>query len=579
MASIPLPALSVKPPEQAPNLLATAQSVQALQAGQQDYQLKQQAIQDQQAGMAAMKEWDNAKDPNGNTLPDLIGKHGGSANAVIAAKKGILDYHQGVMNLTKDQLALEQTKNDYVVQHIDNVKSLPPEQQPAAFEAAKQDLVQKGYMDPQAAQGLKYQGPDQLDLLEKGFQSHSQVLAQNKTISDAAEASAKARAENAAAKMNEIKAKLTESSKPGDFDDLIDQMLPGKENAAMNVQAKGRVNFALKRGDVEEANKAIDQAGQFVAGIQKEVNPQVQANKIQVAKQEAINRTNVQATYNPLIPGAAGSQNPGGAGPATEAPKAIGSVPATLRPTVQAIIDYRDKLPPQGRSNPQNQAIRYWVNELDPQHDETEYPARNKLMSSMVGGPLGKQLNATNTALGHIGVLNDAVDALNNGNVRVLNSIANRFGLETGQTAAATFKTIVHRVGPELASAYIEGGGGEKERGTTEADFDANLPPQTIKQNAAVTAQLLRSKIGATENQYKQAMKRDDFQQRFLTPEAQRTLQTFQGQGVQRGGGQGTASKATAGYTRIKASDGSLHDIPNDKLDAAKQRDPGLQVQ
>ena len=34
----------------------------------------------------------------------------------------------------------------------------------------------------------------------------------------------------------------------------------------------------------------------------------------------------------------------------------------------------------------------------------------------------------------------------------------------------------------------------------------------------------------------------------------------------------------TGGFTRIKASDGSLHDIPTDKMEAAKKRDPGLQV-
>ena len=42
----------------------------------------------------------------------------------------------------------------------------------------------------------------------------------------------------------------------------------------------------------------------------------------------------------------------------------------------------------------------------------------------------------------------------------------------------------------------------------------------------------------------------------------------------------GNLSTGTAGgTTRIKASDGKLHDIPNDKLDAAKAIDPGLQVQ
>ena len=117
---------------------------------------------------------------------------------------------------------------------------------------------------------------------------------------------------------------------------------------------------------------------------------------------------------------------------------------------------------------------------------------------------------------------------------------------------------------------------GKEERGTTAADFDANLPPQTLKSNLGITAQLLRSKIGATENNYKQTMGRDDFQQRFITPEAQASLQRWS---PGSGGGPSPSNQPKTGFTRITASDGSVHDIPSDKLNLAKQRDPGLKVQ
>src|SRR5205823_2580723 len=150
-------------------------------------------------------------------------------------------------------------------------------------------------------------------------------------------------------------------------------------------------------------------------------------------------------------------------------------------------------LPPAGRNNPTNNAISYWVNALDPQHDETNFPARNKLMTAFTSGKESQQINAINTAMGHVGVLGDAVDALNNGDVKVLNKIANGLGVQTGSTPVTTFNTIVHRVGPELASAYIAGGGGEHERGTTGADFDPNLGAGQLKSNVAITAKLLRS--------------------------------------------------------------------------------------
>ncbi len=50
-------------------------------------------------------------------------------------------------------------------------------------------------------------------------------------------------------------------------------------------------------------------------------------------------------------------------------------------------------------------------------------------------------------------------------------------------------------------------------------------------------------------------------------------------QPVELGGTGGTTGGGAAqGYTRIQASDGSIHDIPSNKLDAVRQRDPGLKV-
>jgi len=44
------------------------------------------------------------------------------------------------------------------------------------------------------------------------------------------------------------------------------------------------------------------------------------------------------------------------------------------------------------------------------------------------------------------------------------------------------------------------------------------------------------------------------------------------------GGGGAGATGAATGYTRIKASDGSFHDIPTANVDAARRIDPNLQV-
>jgi len=148
------------------------------QAAAQDQQLRQQQIQqgqiqlqDQQAGLAALKEWDGN---DLSTLPALIQKHGGSFNAVMGARQSALEYHTKLLGMKKDELALEDTKNNAIAGHLDYVKGLAPAEQPQGFENAKSDLMNRGYMSPQEAQAMQYPGPEGLDGLIKLHQSHTQ---------------------------------------------------------------------------------------------------------------------------------------------------------------------------------------------------------------------------------------------------------------------------------------------------------------------------------------------------------------------------------------------------------------------
>ena len=153
----------------------TAIGQQQQQAAALENQQRQIQLQDQQAGLAALKDPDFK---SMNDLPDLIKKHGGSFNAINGARNNVLEYNTKLQTYTKDQLGIEATKNDAIAGHIDTVKALPPEQQPAAFENAKADLVQRGYMTPQEAQATSYPGPQGLDALEQLHVAHSAQVEQ-----------------------------------------------------------------------------------------------------------------------------------------------------------------------------------------------------------------------------------------------------------------------------------------------------------------------------------------------------------------------------------------------------------------
>lgn len=218
-----------------------------------------------------------------------------------------------------------------------------------------------------------------------------------------------------------------------------------------------------------------------------------------------------------------------------------GSNPLTPQQQATKTAILEGRMSPPGSfalKTPYWQSVMGGVFQDDPQWSEQ----RAQLRKSYTVGKQSTEINAINTAMGHVGVLGDAIDALNNGDIKTLNSIGNRLGIEFGSktgNAAGMYQTIVHRVGPELSKAYIGAGGSAGERGADEKDFDPSLAPSILKANVGTTAQLLRSKIGSLENQWDQnkAPSMPSFQDHFISPEAKKQLDRWNPQGG--GGNQG----------------------------------------
>src|ERR1035437_1461420 len=201
----------------------------------------------------------------------------------------------------------------------------------------------------------------------------------------------------------------------------------------------------------------------------------------------------------------------------------------------------------------------YWqdvmgsVFQQDPQFSEQ----RAQLRKGFTVGAQSKQVNAVNTALGHAGVLGEAIDALGNGNIKVLNKIANDLGVQTGNDAATTYNTIVHRLGPEITTAYVGAGGTAGDRGTNEKDFDYSLGPKQLKSNLGVTVKLFRSMNNSLENQWNQNKSGNmpGYQEHFIMPQAQQTLQKYAPEG-------GNQPAQGGGMIRAIDDKGVLHEAP-----------------
>src|SRR5438067_617593 len=124
MGSIPLPALSIRPPQQQSDPLDMAEKVMQIR-------LARQQFQDQQAATAALHEWDGK---SYNDLYPLVLKHGGSANAVMSLRGKALEQQKTFSDIAKNDaetgsknLENLQKKNDFLVGKLDAALSGPDE--------------------------------------------------------------------------------------------------------------------------------------------------------------------------------------------------------------------------------------------------------------------------------------------------------------------------------------------------------------------------------------------------------------------------------------------------------------------
>jgi hypothetical protein len=314
MSSIPLPALSIRPPENPLDQYAKALSVKSMIQGQQigEQQLQQEKVKtqetqiglkDMQARSAAMSQWDG-KDPN--NLADLIRQNGGSYDAVYAAKKQGLDLQQLYSKIALDDSTTGKNSLDVIKGQHDQVagaleslvdpKAVPDDQLHNEATKTLNGLLADKVLDRDHGQQLQEQIDQTKDpnALRQGIDHYAKM---HMGASEAA-ALAKSQAESgkavAEANLENQKLKIYTSSKPGDFDAQIDSLIPptaNNPNADLNKQAKTMVNGLLARGDYEGAAKSLENA-------QHVLNERMQTNYVQgredmrAANQRAANQDN-----------------------------------------------------------------------------------------------------------------------------------------------------------------------------------------------------------------------------------------------------------------------------------------------
>jgi hypothetical protein len=166
-----------------------------------------------------------------------------------------------------------------------------------------------------------------------------------------------------------------------------------------------------------------------------------------------------------------------------------------------------------------------------------------KQYSSTRPNTAGGQLIAINTAVKHIESALPLVDALQTGDVRIINQARNAFEKNVGGgTAPTDFNILKEFINGEVSKAVFTSGGGEQERQALKASVDAANSPQAIKSAFQKVQVALAGKTDAYRQRWDEVTQgnQGDFN-KFLLPETIKALGS--GQTQQQGGGMPDLSK------------------------------------
>jgi hypothetical protein len=219
------------------------------------------------------------------------------------------------------------------------------------------------------------------------------------------------------------------------------------------------------------------------------------------------------------------------AGAASVAPSNL-SGPAYLktldRPTaalVQALADGRKAFPTgMALKTPYWQNILQHVANFDPGFDEVNYTSRAATRKDFTSGKAANNIRALNTAIGHLGHLEEQIGGTASHGFTPLNAVENAGRRMTGDSGPTNFDTTVSALAGELTAVYRGSGGAEADIQRYVSQLSPNASREQKEGAIRNIVGLLKSRLDALNDQYRQGMGTTAKPLQLLDPQAQKIV-------------------------------------------------------
>jgi len=156
---------------------------------------------------------------------------------------------------------------------------------------------------------------------------------------------------------------------------------------------------------------------------------------------------------------------------------------------------------------------------------QIDFAGNKKASMDFTTGKAGNTVRSLNVAVQHLNTLDGLADALNNGNVQVMNRIGNAFNTQFGGTAQTNFEAAKKIVADEVVKAIVGSGGGVADREEAARTISAASSPAQLKGVIQQYKDLMGGQLEGLRQQYKASTGKEDFDQKFLMDATRKELE------------------------------------------------------
>jgi hypothetical protein len=167
-----------------------------------------------------------------------------------------------------------------------------------------------------------------------------------------------------------------------------------------------------------------------------------------------------------------------------------------------------------------------------------------------------------NVAIAHLGTLQEAADALHNGDIPAFNQVAQRIAKEIGSPAPTNFDAVRQIVTNEVTKATVGSNNALGDRKEIADNVNNRSSPDQLSEMIGQYKSLMGGQLGGLQNQYYAGGGTKEFSV-FMTPEAQAVVKPIaraewyrtNGQGMRGGNPPPAASTGGGGGRQPTAED------------------------